>query len=190
VFLLSYDREVDIPFDVLRLDDYIYLVPHGISIQAETLVRAGVVNISLVNRNVTVGPLEPDETIDNSDAHPLFPVDEFLAVKSVPPILTRFSHKLLQVLGITMEVIYNYYSESNQKILNVEPSQLSIAKGRLLIGEAPSEPMMIVWTGAGFVVVPSSTPLVSQEEAVEEAEGSIAGGKFWCKYGMLDILRR
>ena len=187
---MSYDREIDIPFDVLRLDDYTYLAPHGISIQAETLVRAGVDRISLVNRNVTVGPLDPDEPINDSDAHPLFPVDEFLSVKSVPPLLTRFSYKLLQVLGITMEVIYNYYSESNKKILNVEPSQLSIARGRLVIGEASSEPMMIVWTGAGFVVVPSSTPLISQEEAVEEAEGSITGGKFRCKYGMLDIVRR
>ena len=187
---MSYDREIEIPFDVLRLDDLTYLVPHGIPIKAETLVRAGVDKISLVNRNITVGPLDPDDTTTVLDSHPIFPTDEFLSVKSVPPIITRYSKKLLQLLGITIEVIYDYYSESNKKVLNVEPSQLSISKGRLIIGEASSEPMMIVWTGAGFIVVPSSTKLVSSEKAVEEVEGSITGGKFRCKYGMLDIVRR
>lgn len=187
---MSYEHEVEIPFDVLRLDDYTYVVPHGIPIKTEPLIRAGVFKISLVNRNVTVGPPDPEDIITPTDAHPLFPVDEFLSVKSNPPILTRFSNKLLELLGITIEVIYDYYSEANERILNVDPSQLSIARGRLMIGQVPDEPMMVVWTGAGFVVVPTSTSLVASEEAVEEIEGSIAGSKFRCKYGMLDIVRR
>jgi hypothetical protein len=122
--------------------------------------------------------------------HPLFPVDEFLSVRSNPPVLTRYSKKLLELLGITIEAIYDYYSEANQKILNVDPSQLSISTGKIVIGETSSEPMMVVWTGSSFVVAPTSTRLVATEEAVEEIDGSIASNKFRCKYGMLDIVRR
>lgn len=190
VLVLSYDREIQIPFDILKLDGYTYLVPHGIPIQVEILVKAGVDKVSLVNRNVTVDPLAPDDAATSLDSHPLFPTDEFLSGPGVPPILTRFSSKLLQLLGITMEVLYDYYSQANERILDVDPSQLSISKGRLCIGETPSEQMVIVWTGAGFAVVPSSTQLVPPEEAVEEAVGSITGNKFRCKYGMLDIIRR
>jgi hypothetical protein len=186
---MSYEHEVEIPFDVIRLDDYTYVVPHGIPIKTEPLIRAGVFKISLVNRNVTVGPPDSEDTTEPTEAHPLFPVDEFLSVKSNPPILTRFSNKLLELLGITIEAIYDYYSEANDRILNVDPSQLTISRGRIIIGEVPDEPMMVVWTGAGFVVVPTSTRLVPPEEAVEEVDGSIAGGQFRCKYGMLDIIR-
>jgi hypothetical protein len=187
---LSYDREVDIPFDVLRLDDFTYVVPHGLPIKTEPLIRAGVDRISLVNRNVTVGVANAEDITEEYVSHPLFPADEYLQVKATPPMLVRFSNKLLEVLGITIEVIYDYFSEANQRILNVEPSQLSIARGKLVIGEIPSEPMMIVWTGATFVVSPTSTKLVPPEVAVEEVEGSIAGSQFRCKYGMLDIVRR
>lgn len=187
---MSYDREIDIPFDVLRLDDLTYVVPHGIPVKTDPLIKAGVDRISLVNRNVTVAPAIPEDTTEELVSHPLFPVDEFLSVKANPPMLVRFSNALLDLLGFTIEAIYDYYSEANQKILNVDPSQLSIARGRLVIGEIPAEPMMIVWTGAGFVVVPTSTKLVSPEVAVEEVEGSIAGGQFRCKYGMLDVIRR
>lgn len=188
---MSYDREIDLPFDVLRLDGYTYVVPHGIPIKTEPLIKAGVDRISLVNRNVTVGPQDleniPEEELV---AHQLFPVDEYLSVKANPPIVTRFSNALLELLGITIEAIYDYYSEANQRILNVDPSQLSISKGKLVIGEIPSDPMMIVWTGASFVVMPTSARVVAPEVAVEEVEGSIAGGKFRCKYGMLDMLQR
>lgn len=186
----SYDREVEIPFDVIRLDDLTYVVPHGIQIKTEPLIRAGVERISLVNRNVTVGPPNAEDITEEYVPHPLFPVDEYLQVKATPPMLTRYSNRLLEVLGITIEVIYDYYSEANQRILNVEPSQLSIARGKLVIGEISSEPMMIVWTGSSFVVSPTSTKLVSPEVSVEEVEGSITGGQFRCKYGMLDIVRR
>ena len=186
---MSYDREIEIPFDVLKLDDYTYVVPHGIRVDTETLVKAGVVKISLVHRNVTVGPPGHDETA-LSDSHPLFPADEFLLVKGVEPLLTRFSNKLLQLLGMTIEVLYDYFSEANEQILNVDPSQLSISKGRLIIGEVPAEQMNIVWTGADFVVVPASTKLLPSEEVVMKAEGSITGGQFRCKYGMLNILLR
>ena len=187
---MSYDREIDIPFDVLRLDDYTYVVPHGIPIKTEPLIKAGVDRISLVNRNVTVGPADPGDTTEEFASHPLFPADEYLSVKANPPMLTRFSNGLLDLLGMTIEVIYDYFSEANQRILNVEPSQLSISKGRLVIGEIPAEPMMIIWTGTSFVVVPTSTRLVPPEVTVEEVDGSIAGGQFRCKYGMLDIVRR
>jgi hypothetical protein len=153
-------------------------------------VKAGVVKISLVNRNVTVAQLESDVAVASFDSHPLFPTDEFLSIPGVTPIVTRFSDKLLQVLGITMETIHEFYSKANQKLLEIDPSQLSISKGKLCIGETPSEQMAIVWTGAGFVVVPSSIKLVPPEEVVEEAVGSIIGSKFRCKYGMLDIMRR
>jgi len=181
---------MDIPFDILKLDEYTYLVPHGLPIKTELLLKAGVDKISLVNRNVTVVPLDPNDTETSFDNHPLFPADEFLSVSGAPPILTRFSNKLLQLLGMTIEVIYDFYSQADQRIFDVDPSQLSISKGRLCIGETPSEQMIIVWTGAGFVVAPASTRLVPPEEAVEEVEGSITGSKFRCKYGMLDILRR
>lgn len=187
---MSFEHEVEMPFDILRLDDYTYAVPHGIPIKTEPLISAGVFKISLVNRNVTVGPPDSESDTAPTDAHALFPADEFLLVKSNPPLLTRFSNKLLEVLGITIEVIYDYYSEANQKILNVDPSQLSISRGRLVIGEVPDEPMMIVWTGSDFIVAPTSTRLFEQEEAVEEIDGSIAGSKFRCKYGMLDVVRR
>jgi len=188
--VLSYGSELYIPLDVLKLDEYTYLVPHGIPIKTEALVKAGVVKISLMNRNVTVAPLERDAAVTSLDSHPLFPTDEFLSVTGVTPIITRFSNKLLQVLGITMEIIYDFYSQANQKLLEVDPSQLIISKGKLCIGETPSEQMAIVWTGVGFVVIPSSIKLVPPEEVVEEAVGSITGNKFRCKYGMLDIIRR
>ncbi len=187
---MFYDREVEIPFDVLRLDDYTYVVPHGIRVDTETLVKTGVKKISLVNRNVTVGLPDPDETTTPLDSHPLFPTDEFLAVKSVDPILTRFSNKLLKLLGMTIEVIYDYFFEANQKILDIDPSQLSISKGRLIIGEKPAEQMNIVWTGDGFVIIPASSKLVPPEEVVIEVEGSITGSQFRCKYGILNIIRR
>jgi len=186
---LSYGRELDIPLDVLELDKYTYLVPHGIPIKTELLVKAGVEKISLINRNITVTPLEHDAGAA-FDSHPLFPTDEFLLIPGVTPIVTRFSSQLLQVLGITIETIYEFYSQSNHKLLDVDPSLLSISKGKLCIGETPSEQMVIVWTGAGFVVVPASLKLLPQEEVVEEAVGSITGSKFRCKYGMLDIIRR
>lgn len=186
---MSYDREIEIPFDVLKLDDYTYVVPHGIRVDTETLVKAGVVKISLVHRNVTVGPPGHDETA-LSDSHPLFPADEFLLVKGADSVLTRFSNKLLQLLGMTIEVIFDYFSEANQQILNVDPSQLSISAGRLIIGEVPAEQMNIVWTGADFVVAPASSKLVPPEETVVEIEGSITGGQFRCKYGILNIMRR
>jgi len=189
--VLSYGRELDIPFDMLELDKYTYLVPHGIPIKTEVLVKAGVDKISLVNRNITVAPLERDSAVVPFDSHPLFPTDEFLLLPNVTPIvITRLSWKLLQVLEITMETIYEFYSKSNQKLLEIDPSQLSISKGKLCIGETSSEPMVIVWTGASFVVAPSSIKLVPPEEVVEEAVGSITGGKFRCKYGMLDIMQR
>lgn len=154
------------------------------------LVKFGVIKISLVNRNITAAPLERDTNPTTYDSHPLFPTDEFLSVPGNPPIVTRFSGKLLEVLGITMERIYEFYSKANQKLLEVDPSLLSISKGRLCIGETPAENMSIVWTGAGFVVIPSSSKLVPPEEVVEEAEGTVTGNRFRCKYGMLDIIRR
>jgi len=188
--VLSYGRELDMPLDVLLLDDYTYLVPHGIPIETEVLVKAGVVKISMVNRNITVTPLEPDVSVAAIDSHSLFPTDEFLSVAGVNPLVTRFSHKLLEVLGITMETIYDFYSKSNQQLLEVDPSQLSISKGKLCFGEASTEEMVIVWTGANFVVAPTSIKLVPPEEVVEEAVGSITGNQFRCKYGMLEIMRR
>lgn len=187
---MAYGREIDMPLDVLQLDEYTYLVPHGIPLEAEVLVKAGVVKISLVNRNITVTPLESDAAIAALDSHPLFPTDEFLALPGATPLVTRFSHKLLEVLGITMETIYDFYSKSNQQLLEVDPSQLSISKGRLCFGEAPTEQMAIIWTGSTFVVAPISLKLVPPEEVVEEAIGSITGNQFRCKYGMLDIMRR
>lgn len=186
---MSYAHEVEIPFDVLKLDDYTYVVPHGIRVDTETLVKAGVDTISLINRNVTVGPPDHDE-VASFDSHPLFPADEFLLVKGVDSVLTRFSNKLLQILGMTIEVIFDYFSESNQQILNIDPSQLSISRGRLIIGEVPAEQMNIVWTGADFVVVPASSKLMPPEETVVEIEGSITGSQFRCKYGLVNILRR
>lgn len=190
MFVLSYGRELDIPLDVLQLDEYTYLVPHGIPIQTEALVKAGVVKISLVSRNVTVAPLEWDAAEGSYDSHRLFPTDEFLSITGATPIVSRFSSKLLEVLGITMETMYEFYSQSNQQLLEIDPSLLTISKGKLCIGETPSEQMVIIWNGTGFVVVPSSIKLMPSEEVVEEAVGSITGSKFRCKYGMLDIIRR
>lgn len=187
---MSFEREIDIPFDVLRLDDYTYVVPHGLPIKTEPLIKAGVDRISLANRNVTVGPVAQENENEEMVSHPLFPADEFLSIKVNPPVLTRFSNDLLELLGITIESIHDYYSAANPKILNVEPSQLSIAKGKLVVGEISSEPMQVVWTGTTFVVTPTSIKLIPPEVAVEEVEGSIAGGQFRCKYGMLDIIRR
>ena len=187
---MSYEREAEIPFDILRLDDFTYLVPHGIRIETEILVRAGVVKMSLVNRNVTVGPAQHDEPVETLGYHPLFPVDEFLTVKSVDPILTRYSQKLLELLGITIETIYEHFFEANQKMLDIDPSQLSISKGRLIFGEIVGEQMNIVWTGKSFVAAPASAKLLPPEETVMEIEGSIVGGQFRCKYGMLEIIHR
>jgi len=187
---LFYTREIDIPFDVLKLDGYTYLVPHGIPIETERLVKAGVAKISLVNRNVTVAPLDAHDNEASFDSHPLFPADEFLKVSGSSGMVTRYSKELLRLLDITMEVFYDYYSQANEEMQDIDPSQLSISKGKLRIGEMPSEEMMIVWTGTGFVVIPSSTKLAPPEEAVEEAVGTITGNKFRCKYGMLDIIRR
>jgi hypothetical protein len=191
VQIVSYERELDIPFDVIRLDDRTYVVPHGLRIDTELLIRAGVVNISLVNRNITAGPLIiNDEEAPELDSHPQFPADEFLSVKGIAAEPVRFSYKLLQLLGMTIERIFEHFFEANQKLLNIDPSQLSIAKGKLIFGEYATEQMNVVWTGDSFFVAPASTKLLSSEELVVEIEGSIVGGQFRCKYGMLDILRR
>ena len=146
-------------------------------------------NISLVNRNVTVGPADSDASA-SFDSHPLFPADELLSVKSVNPKLVRYSNELLKLLGMTIEVIYDHFSEANEKIQQIDPTQLSISRGRLIIGEVPHEDMNIVWTGRSFVVIPAAAKLLPSEQVVVEAEGSITGGQFRCKYGMLNILRR
>ncbi|NMA51928.1 MAG: hypothetical protein GX949_02825 [Peptococcaceae bacterium] len=198
--LMSFDYEIDIPFDVIRLDKHAYLVPHGIPIKTEPLIKIGVDRITLVNRNVTVGLPSTDEERDKREevigsdrdftSHPLFPADEYLEVRANPPIIVRFSNKLLETLGITMEVIYDYYSASNERILNVDPSQLTISRGKLMIGKASTEPMMIVWTGSRFVIMPTSTKLAEDEVAVEEVDGAVASGMFRCKYGMIEIVTR
>jgi hypothetical protein len=188
--ILSYDRVFVMPFDVLSLDGFPYLVPHGFPVDTELLIAEGVYQIVLTNRNVTVvipdDPKKPDEV----EAHPVLPVDEVLAVPSVPPVLTLFSFKLLEVLGITIEVVYDYYARANKSLLEVDPSQLYISSGRLWVGMTPDEPMVIVWNDSTYVVMPSSTEFSAREMVVEEAAGSIVGNKFRCKYGVLDISRR
>ena len=189
---MSYEREIDIPFDVLRLDELTYVVPHGLRVDTELLIRAGVVNISLVNRNVTAGPLLGDEDTAETEleSHPSFPADEFLSIKGIASEPVRFSNKLLLILGMTIEKIFEHFFEANQKLLNIDPSQLSIAKGKLIFGLYSNEQMNIVWTGNSFLVAAASTELQTNEEIVVEVEGSIVGGQFRCKYGMLEILRR
>ena len=196
---MSFDYEIDIPFDVIRLDKHAYVVPHGIPIKTEPLIKMGVDRITLVNRNVTVGLPSTDEERDQKEnigtdrdftSHPLFPADEYLEVRATPPILVRFSNKLLEALGITMEVIYDYYSAADERLLNVDPSQLTISRGKLMIGKASSEPMMIVWNGTKFVIMPTSTKLAENEVAVEEVEGAVASGMFSCKYGLIEIVTR
>lgn len=200
---MSFDYEIDIPFDVIRLDKHAYVVPHGIPIRTEPLIKIGVDRITLVNRNVTVGLPSTAEEREQKEgligtvgadreftSHPLFPADEYLEVRATPPILVRFSNKLLETLGITMEVIYDYYSATNERLLSVDPSQLTISRGKLMIGKASTEPMMIVWTGSRFVIMPTSAKLAENEVAVEEVDGAVASGMFRCKYGMIEIVTR
>jgi hypothetical protein len=187
---MFYEREIDIPFDVLDLDGFSYLIPHGLPLEVEPLLGIGIDSINLTNRNVTVGPIDSWSRKKSYDCHPALPSEEFLTIAGTNSTVTRYSTKLLDLLGMTIEALYDFYAVSDRRIMELEPSQLSISKGRLCIGEIPSEQMMVVWTGSDFIVAPSSLKLSAHETAVEEIEGSITGSKFRCKYGMLDIKRK
>jgi hypothetical protein len=184
---MFYENEIDIPFDVLSIDDYSYLVPHGLPLEVEPLISSGVGNVMITNRNVTVAPVDSWSRKKTFDSHPVLPVDEYLTITGTNDTVTRYSIRLLDMLGMTIDSLYDFYSISDKRLMDLDPSQLSISGGKLLIGEIPSEKMVVVWSGTDFVAAPASAKLAGHEEAVEEIEGALTGGRFRCKYGMLEI---
>ena len=184
---MFYEREIEIPFDVLNIDGFAYLVPHGLPVKVEPLIEAGIEKVSLLNRNVTVKPVDSSIKCETLECHPLLPTEEYLSIVGAEKIITRYSVALLDLLDMTIEALYDFYSLHDKRLVDLDSSLLTISKGRLCIGDRPEEQMVIVWTGADFVVAPLSLKLSRNETAVEEIEGAITGNRFRCKYGMLDI---
>lgn len=184
---MHFEREIDMPFDVISLDGFTYMLPHGIRIKTEPLIKAGIDKIKLISRNIFVNYSQENEDKIFED-HPILPVDEYLMAPGVPPVAVRFSKRLLDILGITIETIYEYYSSSDDRLKEIDPSQLSISKGKLCIGETLSDPMMVVWNGVYFCIMPKTSKLKPSEEAVEDITGSLIGNKFRCKYGIFDVI--
>lgn len=180
---MNYDSEIEIPFDVLDLDGYMYLVPHGLHIEVDPLIAAGIFNIEIANRNITVSPADDKK---KEKAHAKLPADEFLLISGTWDKIVIYSSALLEILGITIDTMFNFYSKFDKRLEEVDPTQLAVRMGRLCIGNRPDEDMVIVWTGHDFIVKPAKAKLPSGEVSVVPIEGSITGMKFRCKYGMLD----
>ena len=183
---MSYDTEIEIPFDVFDLDGFNYLVPHGLHISAEPIIKAGIFEIEIANRNVTVSPITGKDAEKKYEAHPKLPATEFLLISGTWDRVVIFSDKLLEVLDMDIDTIFNFYAKYDKRLEEVDATQLVIRNGRLCIGNKPTENMHIVWTGRDFIVTTASAKLEPGEVAVVEVDGSIAGKKFRCKYGMLD----
>ena len=183
---MSYDTEIEIPFDVFDLDGFNYLVPHGLNISAEPIIKAGVFEIEIANRNVTVSPITGKDAEKKREAHPKLPATEFLLISGTWDRVVIFSEKLLNILDIDIDTIYSFYSKYDKRLEEVDATQLTIKNGRLCIGTKATEDMHIVWTGRDFIVTKASAKLEQGETAVVEVDGSITGKKFRCKYGMLD----
>lgn len=186
--MMSYETEIDIPFDILDLDGYKYLVPHGLPLKAEPLLEAGIHEIALSNRNVTVNAAAAQRN-PPPEFHPQLPVDEVLEISGAGELIAGFSNRLLEILGMSIEAISGFFSKSDERIAGVSADQLSISKGRLCIGCRPTEEMSIVWTGYGFVVSPSADKVGRNESRVCSIDGTVTGGKFRCKYGNMEIRR-
>ena len=183
---MSYDTEIEIPFDVYDLDGFNYLVPHGLYIMADPIIKAGIFKIEVANRNVTVSPMTGKDAEKKYEAHPKLPADEFLFIAGTWDRVVIFSNKLLEIIDIDIDAIYNFYSKYDKRLEEVDVSQLKIKNGRLCIGDRATEDMHVVWTGNDFIVTKVSAKLEAGEVPAVEVDGSIAGKKFRCKYGMLD----
>ena len=184
--IMSYDSEIEIPFDVLSLDGYNYLVPHGLRISTEPIIAAGVFEIEIANRNVTVSPITGKDAEKKHEAHPKLPATEFLLISGTWDRVVIFSNKLLDILDMDIDAIYNFYSKYDKRLEEVDATQLTVKNGRLCIGTKATEDMHVVWTGRDFIVTKVSAELGPEDVSVVEVDGSITGKKFRCKYGMLD----
>ncbi|MCL2025773.1 MAG: hypothetical protein FWG92_03095 [Leptospirales bacterium] len=183
---MSYDTEIEIPFDVFDLDGFNYLIPHGLHISAEPLIKAGIFEMEMANRNVTVSPITGKDAEKKYEAHAKLPATEFLLISGTWDRVVIFSEKLLEILDMDIDTIYKFYSKYDKRLEDVDVSQLSIKNGRLCIGNKATEDMHVVWTGRDFIVTKVSAKLAPEEVAVVWVDGAIAGKKFRCKYGMLD----
>lgn len=184
--MLSYDNELEIPFDVLRLDGFDYGVPHGLHLSSEAILKEGVFELELVNRNVTLSPLFEQDKTKHYGSLSFLPADEFLLISGTRDRVVIYSSKLLNILGMTVEAMYNFYSKYDKRLDDVDPSQITVERGRMCIGSIAQEEMIIVWTGADFIVTPAAGKLRDGERAVITVEGALTAKKFRCKYGMLD----
>lgn len=181
--MLNYDSEIEIPFDVLDLDGFMYLVPHGLHIEADPIIKAGVFRLEMANRNITVSPVDMQKKYET---HPKLPADEFFYISGTWDQVVIYSTALLNTLDITIESMYNFYSKFDKRLEDVDPSQLTVRNGCLCIGNKATEDMVVVWTGHDFIVTPAKSKLPNGEISVTAIDGSVTGNKFRCKYGMLD----
>ena len=185
--IMNYDSEIEIPFDVLDLDGFLYIVPHGLHIDSEPIIKAGVFNLEISNRNITVSPMFAEDQKKKYDAHPKLPADEFLLISGTWDKVVIYSSALLNLLGMTIDAMFKFYSKFDKRLEEVDPTQITVKKGRLCIGNRAVEDMVVVWTGRDFIVKPAKASLTGAEVSVVPVEGSITGTKFRCKYGMLDF---
>jgi len=194
---MAYERSVDVPIDVLYLDGRNYMIPGGLEIKVEPLIKAGVKKIQLSYRNVSLVPYEgqkkmtskvTDMKSDIVDAHPLFPVDEVLVIPANNTVVL-YSKKLFETMNITFEGLLSMYAENNPWIREIDPSQLSFGNGKLQIGEASNEALKVVWDGREFYAMPLLSPVPDGCEAVVEVNGAVIEDRLRCKYGMLRIKR-
>jgi hypothetical protein len=95
---MFYEREIDIPFDVLDIDGFAYLVPHGLPVKVEPLLDVGVENVSLLNRNVTVIPVETTGNCEYLNCHPLISTDDI-------PVIFRSKIRWYQVLNLALGIL-------------------------------------------------------------------------------------
>ncbi|MDR3237978.1 MAG: hypothetical protein LBT84_05695 [Spirochaetia bacterium] len=183
---MSYDNEIEIPFDVLDMDGFLYLVPHGLHISSEPIIKSGIFELEIANRNVTVTPMAGKDAEKKYEAHPKLKADEFLFISGTWDKPVIFSKQLLEILDMTIEAIYKFYSKYDKRLEDVDPEQLVIKNGRLCIGNRPTDDMVVVWNGNDFIVTAAAAKLGPNDVSVVEVDGAITGKKFRCKYGMLD----
>lgn len=183
---LSFDNELEIPFDVLKMDGFDYAVPHGLHVSAEIILKQGVFELELVNRNVTLSPILGKDAEKKRECLKAFPADEYLFISGTFDRAVIYSTKLLDSLGMTVEAMYNFYSKYDKRLEDVDVSQITVNHGRMCIGSIATEEMLVVWTGEDFIVTPADAQIREGEVKVVKVEGAIAAKKFRCKYGMLD----
>lgn len=184
---MSYERSINVPMDVLNVDDYLFMVPNGISLKVEPLLKAGVKSVTLAYRNVSLTSYSKQQaSLQQITPHPLFPVTEVWFLMSRNKVVF-YSQDFLELLGLTFENLHMMYAEDNPWIRDIDYSQLSFSDGKLQIGEAISEEMMIVWTGEEFVAMPMSAKLPEGAETVAPVKGNMVEGILRCKYGMIPL---